>query len=490
MMVYIGSFFTETNTFSPVPTGMSAFLESKIVRDASSTSEVMASQQMRTFRDCAERAGYSVTEGISAFAQPGGITVKETFEFIRELILNDIAKNPHFDIVLLALHGAMIADGYDDCEGNLLSEIRALLPNAVIGAVLDPHCHLTQAMLEAADILITAKEYPHVDFADRARELFDICHRTATGTVTPTHATIDTEMIGVYPTLSSPMAGIVSMLRSIESKPGVLSASIVHGFPWGDVADVGTRVLVYTDGNVQMAREYALDVARPLYAKRFELLPDYPTIDEALDRAILQDGLVILADNGDNPGGGAPGDSTFFIRALIERNIVGAVIGCIFDPAVVNVCADVGVGGHLSVRLGGKTGPTSGDPVDLAVEVKAIIENHSQTVFGGRRSVGRTVWLRHQQIDILVNSIRVQTFSSDMFTGCGLSMDDKKVVIVKSSRHFEAGFRDISEHLWVVGSPGTLTIDFANLPYTKRNSHFFPRIDDPWAGSGMLADRA
>src|SRR3546814_15970195 len=72
------------------------------------------------------------------------------------------------DLALFGLHGAMVADGYDDCEGDLLRRAREIVgPDTVIGAEPDPHCHLTATMTQAADFLVCFKEYPHTDILDR-----------------------------------------------------------------------------------------------------------------------------------------------------------------------------------------------------------------------------------------------------------------------------------------------------------------------------------
>ena len=388
------------------------------------------------------------------------------------------------DIVLLSLHGAMVAEGYDDCEGDLIETIRARLPGAVIGVELDLHCHLTRLMAETADVIIPFKEYPHIDAAARAEELWDICQRTWRGEVRPVGALVDTHVIGIYPTFAPPMADIVASLRAAESRPGVLSASIGHGFPWADVADVGTRVLVYADGDADVAAVEAMAIAERLYAERRELQPRFMDVETALDQAGALNGRIVLGDYSDNPGGGGPGDSTFFLRALVARDAQAAAIGCFHDPAVARIAADAGVGAVIDIRLGGKSGPASGDPIDLQVTVMAVRDPHSQRVFDTRMGMGLTVWLRHREIDVLVNTLRSQVFGTDLFTGIGIDLDAKRLIVVKSSTHFEADYGPIADHLWPVVAPGALSLDFANLPYTKVDPDYFPKIEDPWARRG------
>jgi microcystin degradation protein MlrC len=487
MRVFIGGLATETNTFAPFPTALSAFEEYGIRRDISLVGNSPLGGPLKVFRSRAEEDGCEVVETITTFAQPGGRTTRAAYERLRNTILQDLRDAGAVDIILLMLHGAMVADGFDDCEGDIIARARKIAPEAVIGIELDPHCHLTEAMVSEADLIVIAKEYPHIDFDDRAEELYTLCRRTALGEIAPVAAMVDTRLVGFYPTFDPPMRQIVDAMKAAETGP-VLSVSLAHGFPWADVRELGTRVLVYADEDETAAATVAREVARSLYELRDTLLPDYPGIEESLDRLRESNGQVVLGDFADNPGGGASGDSTFILREMLKRGLDSAVIGAFWDPLVAQVCAEAGVGATLNVRLGGKCGPSSGDPLDLEVEVKGVVEDHSAGVFGQRQPMGRSVWLHSQGIDIAVCSIRTQVFERDAFTGLGIALAGKRLIIVKSSNHYQAGFRPDSDHLWHVTSPGAIRVDFAQIPYTKRDANYFPRAEDPWAAGAPLPE--
>ncbi|MFO6448329.1 M81 family metallopeptidase [Erythrobacter sp. NE805] len=481
---FIASMATETNCHSPFPTGMSAWELGGITRKASLEKDGFGGQILSVYRELAEAAGYEVVESLTLSAEPAGKTVQSVYEGFRDAILTDLAAAGEVRLVLLLLHGAMVATGYDDCEADLVERIRAIVPDAAIGVELDLHCHLSAELVRAADFVIPYKEYPHVDGSERAAELFDLCHRKLAGELAPVAALIDTRMIGFYPTFDEPMRSIVALARAIEGEPGILSASIAHGFPWADVADVGTRILVYADRDPALASGAAERLAERLYAAREELRPTYPGIAESLDRAANLEGRVVLGDYSDNPGGGAPCDSTFFLRAILERGLGEVAIGSFYDPVLAQVARDAGVGARLAVRLGGKTGPMSGDPVDLEVEVMGIAADHTQSCFEARTKTGLTVWLRHAGIDILVNDLRTQVYGTDFFTGLGIDLGSKRLIVVKSSSHFEHDFGPVADHMWRVSSPGALDIDMANFTFTRRDNVFHPRLADPWATHG------
>ena len=472
--LFIAALSTETNSFAPFPTGISVFEENGIMRDGSITDPA---GPLGVFRRMAAAEGIEVIESISAFAQPGGRTVGRVYRQLRDAILADCARAGPVDMVLLGLHGAMMAEGEDDCEGDVLSRLRALLPDVVIGAVLDCHCHLTAAMVRAADCLIAVKEYPHIDFAERAEELFTICNAAQRGAVRPVPALVDTGMIGVYPTFAGPMRGIVDGLFAMEKRPGMLSVTIAHGFPWGDTADTGTRVLAYADGDAEAAAAAALEVADRLVAEREALRPRYPDIATSLDEAAGLEGPVVLADHADNPGGGAPGDSTFFLAAVLQRGMRNVAIASFYDPAVARIAADAGVGARITVRLGGKTGPTSGAPLDLEVEVMGVAADLAQMAIDVPYTMGLSVWLHHAGVDIVVCSKRAGVFATSIFEDLGIRIADRHIVILKSSSHHEAAYNPVARHTWKVATPGALDLDFTRIGYVRRARDFYPLLD-------------
>lgn len=483
MRIFVAGVSTETNTFAPWPTGMRGFEEGGIhrghaVHDDPGTNGLVA----RRWSALAAGDGHDIVEGLFAIAEPSGPTVQHVWETLRDEIVTQAMADGPFDVVLLQLHGAMVSTGCDDCEADLVSRIRAVTgPHATLGVELDPHCHLSQDLIDAADAVILMKEYPHVDYVERAAELYDICTKTALGRVRPTSALFDCRMLGFYPTTGGVMAGLLATLREVERRPGILSVSFVHGFPWGDTAETGSKMLVIADADHALAARTAEELGRLVYAKREALLPRMPGIAEALAKVETMPGTVVLADTADNPGGGAPGDNVSLLRALLARGVREAALGAIWDPMSALVCAEAGVGASLALRIGGKCGPSSGDPLDLVVTVRAVLEAHAQIGLGGApEPLGLSVWLHSDGIDIVVISIRSQVFSPDAFTGLGIDLAGKRIIAVKSSHHFHARFAPIADHILSVATPGAIQMDFAGIAYVKRRDwNYFPRVADP-----------
>ena len=216
---------------------------------------------------------------------------------------------------------------------------------------------------------------------------------------------------------------------------------------------------------------------------RVEATARLDSIDQGLDAAFVPGkGPIVIADASDNAGGGAPSDNTAILHRLLERNQKGAVLGCFWDPQAIQFCVEAGEGAIFLLRIGGKCGPASGDPVDLMVTVRRIVEEHWQSgLSGGRASLGPSVWVSADGIDIALNSKRQQTYSPDAFTGLGITLDDKALVVVRSSQHFQAAFAPIARAIHYVSGPGALNFDYASIPYTKARP-CWPRVADPFAG--------
>ena len=481
MRVFTAALATETNTFSPLPTGLASYQERDYFPAGTHPDHPTGSAgPLWALREVSGTRRWTVVEGLVASAQPGGITTRQAWETLSGQLLDDLRAALPVDMVLLGLHGAMVADGCDDCEGELLARVRALVgPQVVVGAEIDPHNHLSEAMVRHADLLVSFKEYPHTDIVERGRELVALCEATALGRIRPVPAVVDCRMIVPFHTTREPARGLVDRLQALEGRDGVLSISLTHGFSLGDVPDMGTKVLVYCDGDADQAQALAQRVADEVIGLRDRLAVRYLGVDEALDAALaLPDGPggpVVLADRADNPGSGAPGDSTFILRRLVERGIGNVALGPLWDPVAVRLCFEAGEGATLPLRVGGKIGPTSGDPLDLDVTVRALRREHRMTALSGSlQSVGDAAWIEAGGVSIVLVSVRRQATGTDVFTGLGCDLASRRLLVVKSAQHFHAAFSSVARQVIYVGAPGTATPFLHTLPYRKIRRPMWP----------------
>ena len=367
MRLFVASLATETNTFSPVYTDLRDFQENFYFRPGEHPDVPSLCSApfiaLREFRDATSEP-VDVIEGTAAWAEPGGIVSGGAYLHLRNEIIGQLQDALPVDGVVLGLHGAMVAQGFDDCEGNLLSEVRRIVgPATVVGATFDPHSHFTRQCAEALDVAITFKEFPHTDMMERARELVGIVARAIRREVTPRISVFDCRMIDVFPTTESAIRAFIDRISDLERDlPHVLSISVVHGFMAGDVPEMGTKTVVVTDDETDRGSALARQIGLQLHAMRGTTRMELLSPSEALDQldAGTGTGPLLIADVWDNPGGGVAGDSTVILREVMERGIRSAAVASIWDPIAVQFCFAAGKGTRIPLRFGAKSGPGLG----------------------------------------------------------------------------------------------------------------------------------
>jgi len=482
MHVFFAGLATETNSFSSIPTSEAAFALGQRRGEAVFADRGMYGEMARALRDFLEPEGGQVTPGLFAFAQPAGPAVQGVYERLRDALLDDLKAAQPVDMVVLFLHGAMISQACWDCEGEILTMVRAIVgPDVPVGVVLDPHAHLTETMLEQATVLCFMKEYPHIDGVARLSDAFHICKRVLAGEVRPAYAVHDCKMVSFWPTQSGPMRGFVDRMLAREGRAGILSISFVHGFPWGDTPVTGAKMLVYADGDPGQAAALAKTLGEEIWDLRDETRIRQVSLDEALARmAAVNLGPLVVADIADNAGGGAPADSTFVARAILERGLTDVGLAIFYDPQAVAFCHEVGIGAEIDLRLGGKLGPSSGDPLDVHATVRGLAKNATQVGLSGLVAMGDAAWIEVAGVHFILASNRTQCFHPTAFTALGLDPTTLRSIVVKSTNHFRAGFDAIATDVAYVDSPGAIRSDFAAIPYQRFKAPYWPKVANPW----------
>lgn len=488
MRIFTASLATETNTFSPVPTDMDAFRAAFYAGPGEHPdTPTLCSSPVPILRRRGKAEGFTVIEGTSCWAEPAGLIQRQTYETLRDTILSELRAALPVDAVVLGLHGAMVAQGYDDPEGDFLSRMRAMVgPDVLIAAEFDPHSHLTALRVESLDIMATFLEFPHTDFEERGEHVVEMALRTLRGEIRPVISTFDCRMITIYPTSREPMRSYVDRLKAMEGKDGILSISVIHGFMAGDVPDMGTRIVVVTDDDRTKGDSLAEKLGRELYAmRRLTAMPMLDT-EAGLDQAIAirsanSQRPVVVSDIWDNPGGGVAGDATHILRRMVERGMDRIGVATIWDPIAVSFCHAAGEGAELDLRIGGKSSPQGGDPLDFRVKVMRTVETGWQSFRNSRVTLGRAAVVRPlgTEIDIILITSRTQTYEPDIFSNLGIDFAEKDVLLVKSTNHFHAGFAPIASEIVYIAAPTSYPTDPAKTPYRKASLGLWPRVADP-----------
>lgn len=450
-------------------------------RDNSWIAPVYLWQQLAAQHNC------ELIEGLCALTNPSGTVAKAAFEEFQQQILEDLTAALPVDGILLNLHGAMVANGYDDCEGELLKNIRAIAGNDVpIGVLMDLHAHHTAQKEQFADAILYYHEYPHIDLKERAFELFHLLFKTMQRQTKPAVSSFYTQMLSHILTTREPMRSIVdTMQKLIDPAKGIELVSIAHGFPWSDVPHTGVTPVVVYNAAISGAKPYAQRISEAigliLYALRDETKPQTVTLTKAL--AIKSSRPLVLADYADNPGGGALGCSTFIMKELLSRQIPRAAISAIRDEKAIALIFGKSYEDELTIELGGDPQQAHfyGNPLRVKVKIMALLENFQDEFAGGSGIKGRAArlqvleyfdgqqWLPQEDVDIVIKTSKDQTFSPKSFTAFGIDPQQKQILVVKSMYHYRAAFRNITaeENLLTLSMEGRLTPDFSKIPYQK-----------------------
>lgn len=483
MRIFVGSLATETNTFSPLFVDRSAFEGAFYCPPgAHPKTPTLCSAPFVAAREQAAANGYELIEGTATWAEPAGPVAREAYERLRDEILGQIRAALPLDVVLFGLHGSMVAVGYDDCEGDLIARARGIVgEDCVIGAELDMHCHLTEQMVAASDVIVAFKEFPHTDFLARGRDLVDLCLRAARGEVEPVSAVFDCRAIGGFMTSREPGRSFVDRMVALEGRDGILSISIAHGFQAADVHDVGMKVLVISDGPSDRSARLAESLGREILSWPDSGAAPHFKPDEAIAKALTVPGRpVVMADRWDNPGGGVAGDATVMVEALMRHPEIPAAIGAMWDPVAVSFCRAAGAGTRMPLRFGGKAAATSGPPVDAQVVVRATTPDLVIPFEQSEVSLGPAACVTIGALDVVLASTRAQTFSPQVFSNLDVDLSRKKIVVVKSSNHFHAAFAPVAAEILYLDTGGPYPSDARKIPYRKARRPLAPLDANPW----------
>ncbi len=489
--IFVAAMATETNTFSPIVIDRLAFEASFYAAPGAhpSTATLCTAPIPVGRKVCAEQ-GWTLIEGSASWADPAGLVSGAAHVGLRDEILTQLKAAMPVDAVVLGLHGAMVAQGCIDPEGDLLARVRDIVgPDVLVCAELDPHSHLTAKRVAAADFFVAFKEFPHTDFVDRAVDLWALVVDTLEGRIKPVMSTYDCRMIDVFPTSREPMRSFVDRMFALEKADAkVLSVSAIHGFMAGDVPEMGTKMIVITDDAAAHGEATAERLGQELFANRGKHL--MPSMDEhAAVRAAIasKDGPVVLADMWDNPGGGTAGDATVVLKELIAQAATGVAVGTIWDPIAVQLCMAAGEGAVMPLRFGAKSAPLTGDPVDAMIKVVTLSET-AEMVFGESvvpfGPAARIALLdgdgKEIGIDVILNTVRAQSYDPSLFTAMGIDPLAQKILVIKSTNHFYAAFAPIASEILYCSAGKPYPNDPATNPYRFVRPDIWPRVENPF----------
>jgi microcystin degradation protein MlrC len=335
-----------------------------------------------------------------------------------------------------------------------------------IVAALDLHGNITDEMAETFDAFFGNQLYPHTDGRERGHEAVAAVPPILAGTWEPVIHVEHLPMLLPAATTDpgEPAADVNELCRAIEERPGVIDCTVFHGFPYVDVPHVGAHVVVTTDDDRALAAACAREVGAWLWDNRERFRREAHSPDSAMHaaRTLVAAGTrpVVVNETCDNPGGGAPGDGTHLLRAMLAADLQDAAFGFVADPEVADRAHRAGVGARLDVSLGGKHGDLHGAPVELSCVVRTLTDGRftlQHMMKGVPMDLGPSARLHVDGVDVIVTSRPFQTLDAEVFLLHGIDVSRCSVVGLKSSQHFRAGFRHLAGAIHTVDAPGLTT---------------------------------
>ena len=425
-------------------------------------------------------------------AQPSGTIERATYDAFKAEILEGISRAMPLDGAFLALHGAGVVEGIEDLEGDLCAAVRSLVgPDLPITAGFDLHGNVTQAMADALDGVFACHQYPHIDMHLRAQEgVALIVRMQREGIRTAIHVERLPMLLPTTTTFEGIGERTLARVLAAEAEPGVVDVSWFHGFPYTDIAHIGSYLVVTTlaahRGDTAHARRVARELAQSLWDEREQFRARSLSAAQAVQEACAAaDALqaagrrapVVINETSDNCGGGTPGDGTHLLRAMLEAKLEGACFGFIVDADVAAQAHAAGCGATIEISLGGKYDDLHGAPIVARALVKSLHDGRlvmQAMSRGAPINLGRMVRLVIDGIDVVVASRRSQTFDPEPFLAVGIDVTRQRVVALKSSNHFRAGFRDIAGAIVTADPPGLTTHHVEIFPRQRNDVPLWP----------------
>lgn len=478
----------ETNSFSPLPTGLDAFARRDLYfGDAALAANAGTATEVGAFIDAAAEYGWTLVPAVAADATPGGLVTADAWQRFADALVETAQTHGPFDGFLISLHGAMIAEGRPRADADLLAALRGAIGRAPVGiATFDLHGNIDGSTAQHLDGLTVYRTYPHVDVYECGREAAGLLKRALDTGTRPRLVIRQRPLLdGCDHGRSSGalMPRLIELGDRLRPQEGDVVA-VFAGFPWGDVPHAGPSVAVTTTGAAAAAVSAAEQLLDEIWRTRAttSLAGVAPAAAVATADVLAMSGRrAVIADFSDNPGGGGQGDATALLRAIIGAPGPAVAVASMWDPATVERAEGAGVGSLFDICLGGSLPEFGGPPIEARAEVLALgpgaFKCEGPIARGKTLDLGRIATLRIGRADIIVASNRFQVTDRNHFRVGGLDPLAYPVLVVKSLQHFRAAFEPIADQIIFADSGALVSRDFQRFPYRQVRRPVWP-LDD------------
>lgn len=479
----------ESNTFVKTPTTLDDFHAQGILRGGAIRARHQNTHhQLGGYLQGLDETGFEAVPLFEARATPGGVITADTADRLIAMMLEQLDAAGPLDGLLLSPHGAAVSETNRDFDGHWIQLVRHRVgPDVPLVCTIDPHANVSDRMVQACNATIAYRTNPHIDQKQVGLAAGRLIARTLRGEVTPVQRIARPGVsisIDQQETAVDPCARLYALADPMLDEPGILSNSVVLGFPYADVKEMGSAFIVVTDGNAELAQNRADFLAGYLYEHRQDFACGLTDIDHAVREATASAHRVCLLDVGDNVGGGAPADGTVLAHALHEARVPGCFV-CLCDPAAVEKATTAGQGAHVALEMGGHTDNRHGSPLHTPVTVAALVDGRfteSEPRHGGGTNfdMGPTAIVTTEHgMTVMLTTRRTPPFSLQQLIQSGVDPERFHILVAKGVNAPLAAYKPVCPHYIRVNTPGVTTADARQLPFQHRCKPLFPFEDPP-----------
>ncbi|MBM3727218.1 MAG: M81 family metallopeptidase [Acidobacteria bacterium] len=475
MRIAVASILQESNTFSPVMTRLEDF--SPVTGEAARARHQGKLTEFGGFLNILDAAGVEAVPVCALWAITANRLVAADFARLEEMFAWALHDAGEVDGLLLAMHGAQTAEGADDVEGHILEMARTMLgPKKPIVLTLDLHANLTRAMAEHATAIVGYHTYPHVDMFETGQKAARLMLRALRGESRPAMFLRKLPLIVNAENSQSSSGPFGRLMRAAEALEAAGEAEAVSLFPvqpWMDIAEMGSAVVVVTNGDRKAAERVATDLASDWWRTREEFRVTLVAPEAAIRLAMAIDGgPVVLAESSDSTGSGSPGDSTGVLKHLVTAPLAGDAAIFLVDPGAVAKAYECGVGGTVEMSVGGCFDTLNSQPVAVRAYVRLLSDGRWTARARGYNTgiethMGRAAVLEVGRVKILVAERSSMTVDPELFRSHGIDPVHCKIVVVKSPNGFRAAYEPIAREIFLVDTPGVSTANLGTLPWRR-----------------------
>ena len=486
--IAIGGILHETHTFMKGGTALADFAAQSLHFGEDLLSSMRHSRSgIGGMIEGAAEYNWQLLPTLYAAAMPAGTVTEGAFHKLLSELRSRLARRLPLDGVLLALHGAMVAEGELDVEAEIVAQARAIVGGDVpIVVLLDMHGNISPRLVELADVLLAYDTNPHIDAYARGMDAAEIMARLLQRDLQPTAAfarpalLLPAQSTG---TEAAPLVLVHARAAEIKADDDVICIAVMAGFAYADTPYTGPSIIVTTKDQPELARNYANELSELLYRHRESALPVFLQPAEAVAAAArFKGGPVILVDSADNIGGGATGDGTDALAAMLARNAQEGTI-VLADAEAVAICWEAGQAAKVTLALGAKVDKWHGQPVTVTGVVRALSDgvfecelpdNHFASFYGSTVHMGRCAWLRVGGVNILLTERKTPPLDLAQLRHIGIAPESQRMIVVKSAVAYRAAYMPIASATIEMDTAGLCSANLSRFPYCHLKRPVYP----------------